>query len=108
MLKFPAFGLLLLFFLCLPGSAQTRPAGFPKPPEPADKSSTAAQEPATTRRIHIDAVQLQRETREMLELSQSLQLDIDQVDHGLFPKDTIEKLKRIEKLSKHLRGELAP
>ncbi len=24
------------------------------------------------------------------------------------PKDTVEKLKRIEKLAKHLRGELAP
>ncbi|HXM23960.1 MAG TPA: hypothetical protein VN948_22075 [Terriglobales bacterium] len=59
-------------------------------------------------KIKLDPVQLQREGRELLELSQSLQLDIDSVNHGVLPKDTIGKLKRIEKLSKHLRGEIAP
>lgn len=108
MVRFPAF---LLFLLLSPGlaiSAQTRPPGFPKPPEAADKSPTATDESAPPRRPHIDALQLQREARELLELSQSLQLDIDQVNHGLLPKDTLEKLKRIEKLSKHLRGEITP
>jgi hypothetical protein len=33
---------------------------------------------------------------------------MDQVSRGLLPKDTVEKLKRIEKLSKRLRGELNP
>jgi len=56
----------------------------------------------------IDPVQLQQEARELLELSQSLQGDIESVNRGLHPKDTIEKLKRIQKLAKHLRGELAP
>jgi len=51
-------------------------------------------------------VELQREARELLELSQSLQPDMESVNHGILPKDTIEKLKRIEKLSKRLRGEL--
>jgi len=31
---------------------------------------------------------------------------MESVNHGILPKDTIEKLKRIEKLSKRLRGEL--
>ena len=31
---------------------------------------------------------------------------MESVNHGILPKDAIEKLKRIEKLSKHLRGEL--
>ena len=43
-----------------------------------------------------------------MELTQSLQPDIESVNHRLLPKDTIEKLKRIEKVSKHLRGELTP
>jgi hypothetical protein len=30
------------------------------------------------------------------------------VRRGMLPKDAIEKLKQIEKLSKHLRGELNP
>lgn len=107
MLGFRTFSLLIPLFLCLSASPQSRPPGFPKPPEPADRSATAPDPPAV-RRTHIDALQLQREAKEILELSQSLQLDIDQVNHGLLPKDTIEKLKRIEKLSKHLRGEVSP
>jgi hypothetical protein len=108
MLKFHTLWLWLLLFLCLPAATQTRPPGFPKPPEPADRSSPSADQPPLVRRAHIDAHQLQREAKEILELSQSLQLDIDQVNHGLLPKDTIEKLKRIEKLCKRLRGEVAP
>jgi hypothetical protein len=55
----------------------------------------------------IDPDRLQREGKELLELSQSLQPELQYVKQGLLPKDTVEKLKRIEKLSKHLRGELA-
>src|SRR2546428_91899 len=51
-------------------------------------------------------IEMQREAKELLELSQSLQPDMESVNHGILPKDTIEKLKRIEKLSKRLRGEL--
>jgi hypothetical protein len=31
---------------------------------------------------------------------------MESVNHGILPKDTIENLKRTEKLSKRLRGEL--
>ena len=58
---------------------------------------------STTR---IDSDRLQREAKELLELSQSLQPDMQHVKQGLLPKDTVRKLKRIENLSKHLRGEL--
>jgi hypothetical protein len=106
--SFFLFLLLLFFLFTSPGSAQTRSGGFPTPPEPAEKSSTVADGPPAARRVHIDRVQLEREARELLELSQSLQLDIDRVNHGLLPRDTLQKLKRIEKLSKHLRSELLP
>ena len=56
----------------------------------------------------VDPVQLQREAHELLDLSQSLQADIESVSQGLHPKDTIDKLKRIQKLAKHLRGEIEP
>jgi hypothetical protein len=102
-----SFLLLLLFLFTSPCGAQIR-SGFPTPPEPAEKSSTVADGPPAARRVHIDRVQLEREARELLELSQSLQLDIDRVNHGLLPRDTLQKLKRIEKLSKHLRSELLP
>lgn len=59
-------------------------------------------------KIKADPAQLQREAHQLLDLSQSLQADIESVNQGLHPKDTIEKLKRIQKLAKHLRGEIEP
>jgi hypothetical protein len=56
----------------------------------------------------VDPAQLEREAKELLDLSQSLQADIESLNHGLHPKDTLEKLKRIQKVAKHLRGEIAP
>ena len=107
-MKFLALYLsVLLLVLCAATSAQSR-NNWPHPPEPGDKSSTASKTPSTAARTRVDSVQLQREARELLELSQSLQPDIANVNHGVLPKDTIEKLKRIEKVSKHLRGELGP
>jgi hypothetical protein len=64
--------------------------------------------PLTQPKVKLDAAQLQREAQELLELSQSLQGDIESVNKGLLPKDTIEKLKRIQKVAKHLKGELEP
>jgi hypothetical protein len=57
-------------------------------------------------KIKLDPVQLEHEVRELLDLSQSLQLDVESLNRGLRPKDTDEKLKRIQKLAKHLRSEL--
>ena len=59
-------------------------------------------------KIKVDPAQLEREGRELLELTQSLQVDIESLNRGLYPKDTIEKLKQIQKLAKHLRGEIEP
>jgi hypothetical protein len=58
--------------------------------------------------VATDPVQLQREAHEMLDLSQSVLHDLDSVSHGMLPKDLSDKLRRIEKLSKHLRSEVGP
>jgi len=42
----------------------------------------------------------------LFELSQSLQFDVQSINRGMLPQDTIAKLKRIEKTSKQLRHEL--
>jgi hypothetical protein len=49
---------------------------------------------------------LQRDAKELADLSASITADIDQVNQGMLPKDVVAKLKRIEKLSKRLRSEL--
>jgi hypothetical protein len=54
----------------------------------------------------VDATQLQREADELSSLAKSIPTDIQSVTKGTLPKDLLEKLKRIEKLSKRLRGEL--
>ena len=92
-----------LIYPLLQTHMSTKHGDVPPPPS-LDQLPTPSAKP----KIKTDPVQLQREARELLELSQSVQLDIDSVNHGLLPKDTIGKLKRIENLSKHLRGEIAP
>jgi hypothetical protein len=62
--------------------------------------------PFTPPKIKLDPIQLEREGLELQELSESLQLDIESVNQGKLPKDMSEKLKRIQKLAKHLRGEI--
>ena len=80
---------------------------WPHPLEAADDSATAAKPTAPHLKARADPLDLQREAKELLELSQSPQPDMESVNRGILPKDTIEKLKRIEKPSKRLRGALA-
>jgi hypothetical protein len=40
------------------------------------------------------------------DLASSIPADIDQVNRGMLPKETLDTLKRIEKLSKRLRSQL--
>jgi len=82
MLKFPAFGLLLLFFLCLL-ARHRQDLLVPKPPEPP--INLRRRTGARTTEEFISMRQLQRETREMLS-SPVAPVDIDQVDHGCSPR----------------------
>jgi hypothetical protein len=84
---------------------QTR-NNYPKPPEPLD-SQTTDREPASSSR-RIDLAQLQREADDLARTAQTIPTDVASVRKGMLPKDVIEKLKQIEKLSKRLRTELNP
>jgi hypothetical protein len=80
---------------------------FPTPPEPMDPQSRKTEQPQTgTRRI--DAVRVQNEADDLARLAQTIPNDVASVRKGMLPKDVIEKLKQIEKLSKRLRTELNP
>ena len=56
--------------------------------------------------LTVDIVRLQRDAQELADLSASIRADIERVNRGLISKEVVEKLKRVEKLSKHLRSEL--
>jgi len=60
----------------------------------------------TQKRAAVDMVRLQRDARELAELSASIPADVNHANRGLLSKDVIDKLKRVEKLSKQLRAEL--
>lgn len=49
---------------------------------------------------------MREQARELALLAQTIPADVSQISNGTLPKDMGEKLKRIEKLSKTLRGEL--
>ena len=106
----PVLLLFMLLGLCLSVSAQSVPPGAPVPPgyEPPPPTIYAPPYPGRPPTARIDPTALQREAKELLELSQSVQPDIESLKQGLLHKNLIDRLKRIERLSKHLRNEIAP
>lgn len=80
---------------------QPRDPDWPRNQLPGERASLEAQKRPT-----VDVVRLQRDARELAELSASIQADVNRANRGLLSKDVIDKLKRVEKLSKQLRGEL--
>ena len=78
----------------LPGRNWSLPAVRPEPPNLADLRTVRLQS------IHQDAEQLSA-------LSTALQSDLQQLQKGMLSKDLTDNLKKIEKLSKKLRQEVA-
>jgi hypothetical protein len=58
-------------------------------------------------RDRLSRPQLQKDAKELADLCASIPADMEGVRRGLLDKDIMEKLKRVEKLSKHVREELA-
>jgi hypothetical protein len=80
-------------------------------PQPHDLNWPRNQLPAQPvsledqKRHAVDMVRLQHDAQELADLSASIPADV-KLANRLLSKDLIDKLKRVEKLSKHLRGEL--
>jgi hypothetical protein len=79
---------------------------FPTPPEGQDDSKNEPQQQTSSR--HVDLLQVQKDADDLARTAQTIPTDVASVRKGMLPKDVIEKLKQIEKLSKHLRSELNP
>lgn len=82
--------------------------GIPPPPAPMDPDhgKTTPDDPRIQRRL--DLQKLQQDADDLARAAQTIPLDVANVRRGTMPKDTIQKLKEIEKLSKRLRSELNP
>jgi hypothetical protein len=85
---------------------QTTGHHFPTPPEALDPKPIDKSADTPSRRL--DLIQLQRDADDLARTAQTIPTDVASVRKGMLPKDVIDKLKQIEKLSKRLRTELNP
>lgn len=97
---------LLSLFVVL-GTGQTSSHRFPTPPEALDPQSQRNEQPKSPVR-RVDYAQIQKEAEDLAKIAQTIPADAASARRGMLPKDVIEKLKQIEKLSKRLRTELNP
>jgi hypothetical protein len=101
----------LFAILLIPMCAAPLNQAHPKPPGIATGDTLAnhpLEPPSENRNKKIDLDQVKRESEELRKLADSLPDQIQQVAAGQIPKDLPENLKRIEKLAKHLHGEIVP
>jgi hypothetical protein len=89
-----------LLLVVLP--ARTQNVNLARPPE----KHSAPVPPADVMRARMNNLELQKDAKELAEVCASIPADMDSVKRGLLPKDVLEKLTRVEKLSKRLREEL--
>lgn len=84
----------------------------PVPPgvRDADKQTNSApnEAPLPPKPRQLNVKQLQAEAAELAQLSSGIPQRIENVNKGQMPKDLNDQLKRIEKLAKHIRGEIYP
>ena len=99
--------ILLIGVVLVGGSSAQHRNGYPTPPAPAVPADTTSRSPKATS-SRLDTVTMEREAKEMAALASSIPADIEQLKKGLLPSSAIDKLKRIEKLSKELRSHIRP
>jgi hypothetical protein len=74
----------------------------------AERDFEKAVPPPIHQQASLDFAKVKSDADELLILCQSIHSGIDSVGKGMLPKDLIDKLKQMEKLSKRLRNELTP
>ena len=100
-------GVLILGAITAPAVAQSSSHHPPTPPEALDKQS-APKEQVRIPSHRVDSAKLQKDADDLSRLAQTIPADVTSARKGMLPKDVIDKLKQIEKLSKRLRTELTP
>jgi hypothetical protein len=74
-----------------PGNEHGQPSTWPPPP-------------ANKKTMNLD--ELKSEADQLIAMSQALSAQLDQIASGTYPKRAIDNLKKIEKLSKHIRKKI--
>jgi hypothetical protein len=104
-----------VFFLLIqlfPPTAKDISDQHPVPPavREADKqtNNSPMEAPMPSKPKQLNVKHLREEAAELSQLSAGIPQRIEYVNKGQLPKDLNDQLKRIEKLAKHLRGEIYP
>jgi hypothetical protein len=106
--KLPAIS---LAFVLIAASLLPAQARIPPGLRQADQAEDQTQKnipPPNAQQPHLDLVKLGQEADELARIAQTIPPDVASLQQGKLPKDTIEKLKQIEKLSKRLRSQINP
>jgi hypothetical protein len=98
--------LLLCLLLCLGSSASQTGVRESAGKQEVEKHPLVLEPPLPPQAQKLDPVKLREEADNLAKLAQSVPADVSQIVQGKMPKDAIDRLKRIEKISKQLRGEL--
>ena len=102
---------ILSFVLFAASSARTQMTPIPRGVRQADQTETQTEKnipPPILQPAHLDLAKLRQDADELAKIAQTIPPDVSSIQKGLLPKDVIEKLKQIEKLSKQLRKQLSP
>lgn len=86
----------------LPATFVTPQLRSPDTPVPSQPGAW----PQLATKRQVDFTQLKAEAQELQKLTEGLPAQIDRIQNNVLPKELIETLKKIEKLSKHIRGEV--
>lgn len=90
---------------CLAQSSPPIPVGMRHAHELEAQNERDLEPPAPARRV-VKLADLKGEAAQLADLAASIPGGVNQLGKGLVDKDLIQNLKRIEKLSKHLRSQL--
>ena len=95
----------LLLSTSLASAQRVRPAGQHQAATAEAQFEKSVPPPARQPRT-VDLQKLKQNADELAALAQSIPQAVDQTTKGILPKDLEDRLKRIEKLAKHLRSEM--
>jgi hypothetical protein len=99
--------IVLLIFTSLTWAQRNGPTGQ-RQADRAENQFEKTVPPPIHQQSSVDFAKLKSDADELIVLSQSIHSGVDDVQKGMLPKDLIDKLKQVEKLSKRLRSELTP
>jgi len=105
-LRFLVLAFILSCALEMGGQIHPFPPGLREAEQLSNRPETPP--PVTVKRQPADPAQVQRDAKELASLAKLIPSEVEQLKTGRLPKDLDDQLKRIEKLSKQLRREIAP